>query len=441
MEDWRQYYSDRILTAQEAVQHIKSGDTVVVTHAAGEPVSLVQAMVDNKEAYRDVEIIHCVSMGKCEYCRPENSKYFRHNAWFAGGNSAQAIADGRADFSPCYLSQMPWMLEYALPHVDVFLAHVSPPDKHGMCSLGISVDYGKKALEQAKIVIAQVNKNMPRTMGNCFVPVTDIDYFVPCDEPIIELGRPNLTDVERNIGANCASLIEDGSTLQLGIGSLPDAVLLFLKEKKDLGIHSEMISDGVMELMKAGVITNRKKTLNPGKSVVTFAMGTRALYDFLDDNPQFQMMPAEYVNDSFVIAQNDKMVSINSCVEIDFSGQLASETVGKRQISGTGGQVDFFRGAVRSKGGKAIVAIASTAQKGKVSKIVPYLSEGTVVTTGRCDVDYVVTEYGIAHLRGHTHCDRAKSLIKIAHPAFREQLACAWEEIFHMPLDRAEIGL
>ena len=441
MQDWKQYYSEHTLTAQEAVKHIKNGDRVVVTHAAGEPVSLVKAMVDNKEAYRNVEVIHCVSMGMCEYCLPENEPYFRHNAWFVGGTSSKAVEEGRADFSPCYLSQMPWMLEYALPSVDVFLAHVSPPDKHGMCSLGISVDYGKKALDQAKLVIAQVNKNMPRTMGNCFVPVTDIDYFVPCDEPIIELGRPTLTDVEKRIGANCASLIEDGSTLQLGIGSLPDAVLLFLREKKDLGIHSEMISDGVMELMKAGVITNRKKTLNPGKSVVTFAMGTRDLYDFLDDNPQFQMMPAEYVNDSYIISQNEKMVSINSCVEVDFSGQVASETVGKKQISGTGGQVDFIRGATRSKGGKAIIAIASTARGGKVSKIVPYLAEGTVVTTGRCDMDYIVTEYGIAHLRGQTHRERAKALIKIAHPAFREELAAAWENIFHMPLDRAEIGL
>jgi 4-hydroxybutyrate CoA-transferase len=323
--------------------------------------------------------------------------------------------------------------------LDVFLGHVSPPDKNGFCSFGVSVDYERAAMETAALKIVQVNDQMPRALGDSFVHVSEIDFFVEHSAPIIELGRPTLTEVEKAIGRNCASLIRDGDTLQLGIGSLPDAVLLFLKDKKDLGIHSEMISDGVMELMKAGVITNRRKNYHTGKAVLTFAMGSREFYEFMDDNPVFQVMGADYVNDPYVIGKNDNMVSINSSVEVDFTGQICSESVGPKQISGTGGQVDFIRGATLSKGGKSIIAISSTAQGGKKSKIVPCFAAGTVVTCGRCEPDYIVTEYGIAYLKGKCVRQRAKDLIKIAHPDFREELAAAWEDMFKMKLDRAEI--
>jgi len=441
MTQWKEYYDSRKITAADAAKKIKSGDIVVVAHASAEPTAIIDAMMANKEAYRGVEIIHFVCMGKCEYCLPENKEYFRHNSWFAGGIARQAIADGRADFTPSYLSQAPGLFRKMTETLDVFVGHVSPPDKHGYCSLGVSVDYEKAALDTAALKIAQVNRNMPRSMGNSFVHVSDFDYFVEHDAPIIELGKTVLTDVEKAIGKHCAALVSDGDTLQLGIGSLPDAVLLFLKEKKDLGIHSEMISDGVMELIKAGVINNKKKNFNNGKAIVTFAMGSKEFYEFMDDNPMFQMMGADYVNDPYVIAQNDHMVSINSCVEVDFCGQISSESVGSRQISGTGGQLDFVRGAGLSKGGRSMIVIASTAQGGKKSKIVPYFAEGTIITCGRCEADYIVTEYGAAYIKGKSIRLRAKELIKIAHPNFREELAAAWEEIFKMKLDRAEIGL
>lgn len=438
---WKEYYDARRITAGDAARLIKSSDTIVVAHAAAEPSAIIDAMVENKEAYRDVELIHFVLLGKGEYCQPENREHFRHNSWFASGIARQAIADGRADFTPVYLSQASGQFRKMTGTLDIYLGHVSPPDKNGYCSMGVSVDYEKAALDTAALKIVQVNRHMPRIMGDSFVHVSEIDYFVEHDAPIIELGRPVLTDVEKAIGRQCAALINDGDTLQLGIGSLPDAVLLFLKDKKDLGIHSEMISDGVMELMKAGVINNRKKNFNKGKAIVTFVMGTKEFYEFMDDNPVFQMMPAEYVNDPYIVGQNDNMVSINSSVEIDFSGQLCSESVGPKQISGTGGQVDFIRGAGLSKGGKSIIVIPSTVQGGKKSKIVPCFAEGTIVTCGRCEPDYIITEYGTASIKGKRIRLRAMELIKIAHPNFREELAVAWEEIFKMKLDRAEIGL
>ncbi|QDR79498.1 acetyl-CoA hydrolase/transferase family protein [Sporomusa termitida] len=431
MTNWREYYESRRLTAEEAVQKIKSDTRVLFAHAVGEACRITDALVANKDLYRDVEIVHFVPMGKGEYCKPENAEHFRHNAMFAGGTTRKAIEEGRADFTPIYLSEVPLLFTNGTISIDTFITQVSPPDKHGYCSFGVSVDYSMALVRSAKLVIAQVNEHMPRTMGDSFVHVSEIDHFVEYNAPIPELGRPTLTDVEIKIGENCASLINDGDTLQLGIGSLPDATLLFLKDKKDLGIHSEMISDGVMELIEAGVITNKKKNLNPGKVVVAFLMGTKKFYDFVDNNPAIQMMPADYTNDPFIIAKNDNMVSINSTVEVDFYGQLASESIGKRQISGTGGQVDFIRGANRSRGGKSIIVINSTAQNGTKSKIVPFFSEGTPVTCGRAEVEYIVTEYGIARIKGKTLSDRARDLISIAHPKFRGELIKEWEKFFH----------
>ncbi|SDY45781.1 acetyl-CoA hydrolase/transferase family protein [Eubacterium barkeri] len=426
--DWKTYYDEHLATAKEAVKAIKSGDRVVLAHACGEPCHIVEAMVENAESYQDVEIVHMVAMGKGEYCKPEYSESFRHNALFVGGSTRAAVAEGRADFVPSFFFEIPRLFSTTLP-VDVALVMVSPPDENGMCSLGVSVDYTREAVMQAKKVIAQVNPLMPRTGPHSLVSVKEFDYIVEYEEAIIELAPPSIGDIEKSIGEHCASLIEDGATLQLGIGAIPDAVLLFLKDKKDLGIHSEMISDGVVELVEAGVITNARKNFNPGKFVITFLMGTRRLYDFVDNNPDIELRPVDYVNDPFVIAQNDNLVSINSCVQVDLMGQVASESIGPKQISGVGGQVDFVRGASASKGGISIMAMPSTV-KGKFSKIVPLLDEGAAVTTSRNDVDYIVTEYGIAPLKGRSLKERASNLIKIAHPDFRDNLIEEFERRF-----------
>ena len=429
MEDWRTLYQQKLTTAEEAVKHIKSGDRVVVTHATGEPILLTDAMVANAEQYENVEVVHMVAMGKAEYCQPAYDRNFHHNSFFLGATSRAAAAEGRADFTPVYFSEIPALLRDHL-HPNVALIQVSPPDEHGYCSLGVSVDYTKTAAEEADLVIAQVNQNMPRTLGDSFLHVTRFDCIVESCTPVIELPPPKISQVERAIGQNVAQLVRDGDTLQLGIGAIPDAVLLFLKEKNDLGIHTEMFSDGVVELAEAGNITNQKKTLHRGQSVATFLMGTRRLYDYVDNNPAVAMYPVQYVNDPYVIAQNDNLVSINSCVQIDLMGQVASETIGLKQFSGTGGQVDYVRGAAWSAGGKSIMAMPSTAAKGKASRIVPFLAQGAAVTTSRNDVDYVVTEYGIARLKGKTLKQRARALIAVAHPDFRPMLEEEYQKRF-----------
>lgn len=427
--NWKSYYATHLTTAEEAVRHIKSGDRVVVGHACGEPSHIVDAMVANAAAYRNVEIVHMVAMGSGDYCKPEYAENFRHNALFVGSSTRRAVEEGRADYTPSFFFEIPRLFRSHMP-VDVALVMVTPPDENGMCSLGVSVDYTLEAVRQAKLVIAQVNPQMPWTGPYSLVSVKDLDFIVEHEAPVIQLAPPRIGDVERAIGQHCASLIHDGDTLQLGIGAIPDAVLLFLKDKKDLGIHSEMFSDGVVELAEAGVITNTQKTLNPGKFVVAFLMGTRRLYDFVDHNPNVELRPVDYVNNPFVIAQNDHLVSINSCVQVDLMGQVASESVGAKQISGVGGQVDFVRGASASEGGVSIMAMPSTV-KGKISKIVPLLDEGAAVTTSRNDVDYVVTEYGVAKLKGCSLRQRACSLIKIAHPDFRDELRTEFERRFH----------
>ena len=432
MADWNAYYASHTASPEEAVGLIRSGDRVVVGHACGEPSCLLDALVQNAGAYENVEIVHMVAMGKAEYCRPEYAGAFRHNALFVGGATRDAVFEGRGDFTPCFFWEVPGFFRDpdVLP-VDVALIQVTPPDENGNCSLGVSVDYTYQAVQQARTVIAQVNDQMPFTLGlHSTVPVEQITCFVPRSTPVIELSPPSIGPVEEAIGRNCAALIRDGDTLQLGIGAIPDAVLRFLGDKNDLGIHSEMFSDGVVELVERGVINNRRKTLQPGKSVAAFLMGTRRLYDYAHRNPAVMMAPVDYVNDPRIICQNDNMVSINSCVQVDLMGQAASETVGYKQISGTGGQVDFIRGAAMSRGGRAILAFPSTV-KGRTSKIVPLLDEGAAVTTSRDDVDYIVTEYGAAHLKGRTLRDRARALIQIAHPDFRPDLIRHFTRRFH----------
>jgi len=428
--DWNNIYKEKLVSPFEAISKINSGDRLVISHACAEPKFLVDSLVENREKFNGLEIVHMVAMGKAEYAGKDMQDYFKHNAIFAGASTRKAVQEGIADFTTCYFHEVPRLFRDGLLPVDVAMIQVTPPDKHGNCSVGVSVDYTKPAAENARVLIAQMNEKMPRTMGDSFIHISDIDYIVEHSEEIIELHPPKIGDVEREIGRNCATLVEDRSTLQLGIGAIPDAALLFLKDKKDLGIHSEMISDGVLELIREGVINNKAKTLHRGKSIVTFLMGTKKLYDYVNDNPSIEFYPVDYVNDPLVIAQNEKMVSINSCIQIDFTGQICSESIGRKQVSGVGGQVDFVRGATMSRGGKSIIAIPSTAARGSVSRIVPTLDRGAVVTTSRNDVDYVVTEYGIARLKGKTLKERGRSLINISHPDFRDGLIQDWEEAY-----------
>ncbi|MFP3156274.1 4-hydroxybutyrate CoA-transferase [Lachnospiraceae bacterium ZAX-1] len=429
--NWKEEYAEKICSAKDALSHIKSGDRVVVAHACSEPTKLIDTMVEFAEEYdyKDVELIHMVPMGNAPYCHPKMKERFRHNALFVGSATKEAVADNRADFTTIFFSEVPDLIRGEL-RPDVVLLQLSTPDEHGYCSFGASCDYTKPATEVADVKIAQINEKVPRTMGDNFIHISELDYVVLENAPMIQLTPPKIGDAQRKIGENIASLVKDRDCLQLGIGAIPDAVLLFLKNKKDLGIHSEMFSDGAVDLIKAGVINNKYKQIDKGQCVATFLMGTDKLYDYVDNNPTVKMMPVDYVNDPRVICQNDHVVAINSCVEVDLMGQVCSEAVGDKQISGVGGQVDFVRGAKMSKGGKTIIAMPATAAKGTISKIVPYLAKGAPVTTSRNDVDYIVTEYGIAKLHGKTLSDRAKALIAIAAPEFREDLEAEYTRRF-----------
>jgi len=421
MSDWKHKYSRKIMSADEALKRVGDNDRVVLGHACGEPPTLVDALVARASELRNVEIVHMVAMGPAKYAQPGMEKSFRHNSLFVGASTRKAISEGRALYTPCFFSEIPRLFMWGILPVDVTLMQVSPPDAEGFCSLGVSVDYTLASARSDRVTIAQMNRFMPRTLGER-IHLDEIDCIVEKDEPIIELKPPNIGDKEKAIGENVSKLIEDGSTLQLGIGAIPDAVLLFLKDKKDLGIHSEMFSDGVVSLAEAGVITNRKKTINTGKFIATFLMGTRKLYDFVNNNPDVVMHPVDYTNDPYIIGQHDKMISINSALQVDMMGQVNAEMIGRNQFSGVGGQLDFVRGASRSKGGKSIIALPSTASGGKLSRIVLELDRGAAVTTSRNDVHFIVTEHGVAELRGKSIRDRTRALIAIAHPDFRDSL-------------------
>lgn len=421
MKNWKEQYQHKIVSAVQAAQQVKSGDRVVIGHACGEPQALVEALVKRSSGVQDVEIVHMVAMGKAEYAQPGMENSFRHNALFVGGTTRKAVEEKRADFTPCFFSEIPRLFKENLLPVDVALIQVTPPDEKGFCSYGVSADYTKTAAECAGLVIAQVNQHLPYTGGER-IHLDDIDVIVEQDEPLIELKPPKIGDVEKAIGENVAGLIPNGATLQLGIGAIPDAVLLFLTDKKDLGIHSEMFSDGVVALAEKGVITNRKKTIHPGKFMATFLMGTKRLYDFVNHNPAVELHSVDYINDPWIIGQHENMMSINSALQVNLMGEVNAEMIGRRQFSGVGGQVDFIRGASRSLHGKSIIALPSTASGGKISRIVCELDRGAAVTTSRNDVHYVVTEYGVANLRGRSLGERARELIGISHPDFRDSL-------------------
>ncbi|MBP2656608.1 MAG: Butanoate coenzyme A-transferase [Firmicutes bacterium] len=421
MNNWREIYQEKIVSAKQALAQVKSDDRVVIGHACGEPTVLVNALVDRAAELSNVEIVHMVAMGAAKYAQPGMEKSFHHNALFVGGSTRKAVEEKRADFTPCFFSEIPGLFKNNILPVDVTLLQVTTPDEQGFCSYGISADYTQPAAECAKIVIAQVNNCVPHT-GGAKIHLDAIHFIVEQDEPLIELNPPKIGDIEKAIGENVAGLIEDGATLQLGIGAIPDAVLLFLTGKKDLGIHSEMFSDGVVALAEAGVITNRKKTINPGKFMATFLMGTKKLYDFANNNPDVEIQSVDYINDPYIIGQHEKMVSINSALQVDLMGQVNAEMIGCRQFSGVGGQVDFIRGASRSLNGKSIIALPATAAGGKISRITCELDKGAAVTTSRNDVHYVVTEYGVVELRGKNLRERAQALIAISHPDFRDRL-------------------
>lgn len=419
---WLDSYKKKIVTADEAVSHVTSHSRVYVHPGCALPEVLTDALVRRANELENVEIIHLLTLGKADYTKPGMEKHFRHRAIFTGGNVREAVNQGRADYVPIFLSEIPYLfLDKILP-VDVALVHVSPPDAHGFCSFGVGVECTKPAAESARMVIAQVNEHMPRTLGDCFIHINKISYVVKHDTPVLELPRVRMNEENRRIGEHAASLIDDGATLQMGIGGIPDAVLFYLKDKKDLGIHTEMFSDGVLELIDQGIINNEKKTLHAGKSVASFVLGSKPLYDYINNNPLFEFHPSHYVNDPFVIAQHDNMVAINSAIQVDLTGQVCSDSIGYQIFSGFGGQVDFIRGAARSKKGKPIIALPSTAKSGEISRIVLHLDEGAGVVTSRADVHYVVTEFGVAYLHGKSIRERTKALIEIAHPKFRDQL-------------------
>lgn len=421
-------YKRKLVTAEQAVRVIKSNDNIIVHANTAFPLALIEAMVARKDELHNVQLIHCLSVGKLPYLRPGMEGHFNHRSYFMGGEARVAVGEGRADFAPIYLYEFPHLISQGHIHANVCMVHLSPPDEHGFCSFGVEVGIIKTATEHADVVIAQINPKMPRALGDSFIHISKLDYIVEVDDDILELAQgsrevsPEMAEVYRKIGENIAGLIEDGSTLQLGIGVIPDNVLKYLGDKRDIGVHSETFSDGVIDLVERGIVTNSKKGIHVGKIIAGFVLGTRTVYDFIDNNPLIEFHRQEYVNDPFVIAQNKKMVAINAAMEVDLTGQVCSDSIGPKLYSGFGGQVDFIRGAARSEGGKPIIALASTAKNDTISKITTMLKPGAGVTTNKADVHYVVTEFGVAQLWGKTIRERVKALINIAHPKFRDEL-------------------
>jgi acyl-CoA hydrolase len=415
----------RIVTAAEAVAGIRSGEQIYVHGGAATPSVLLDALVARAGELEDVRIYHLHAEGPGPHLQPEMAGHFRHRALFIGPNARAAVNEGRAEYIPAFLSDIPGLFRRGIIKLDAVLINVSPPDEHGFCSLGTSVDAMPAAIASAALVIAQLNRAMPRTLGDSFVHVSRIDLAVDVDVPPYEVQAPIVGEVERQIGDHIAELVPDGATIQMGIGAIPSAVATALKGKRDLGIHTELFTDVVLDLVESGAVNGSRKEINPGKIVSAFTMGTRRLYDFLDDNPMIEMRPVDYTNDTAVIRRFRRMVAINSAIEIDLTGQVCADSIGPYLYSGVGGQMDFIRGAALADEGRAIIAFSSTAAGGRISRITPLLKEGAGVVTTRAHVETVVTEYGIAELHGRSVAERARALIAIAHPAFRDELSAA----------------
>ncbi|MCB0102974.1 MAG: acetyl-CoA hydrolase/transferase family protein [Anaerolineales bacterium] len=430
-------YQSRVTTAAEAVKVIKSGQRVFLTGNVSVPKTLLAALVEFAPNVQDVEVCQALTVGAADYVSEAMEGHLRVNSMFISANIRKAVQEGRADFTPVLLSEFPLLFKRGVLPIDVALIHVSTPDEHGFCSLGVEVGLTKSAAESAKIIIAEVNDQMPRTLGDSFIHVSRLTHIVPVNYPIPEhkMTAEGNSEIIQGIAGHVASLIPDGATMQLGIGSIPDAVLKFLMDKRDLGIHTELFSDGVIDLVNAGVLTNARKTLHPGKIVAGFILGTGKLYNWVNDNPMVEMHPTEYVNDPFIIAQNERMVAVNSAIEVDLTGQVCADSIGPKLFSGVGGQLDFIYGASRSKGGVPIIALPSTAvmrDGTQISKITAMLKPGAGVVTTRNHIRYVVTEYGIADLYGKTIRQRAQALINVANPIFREDLQRQAKEMHYV---------
>jgi len=438
--DWKEKYRPKIGSAVAAMNLIKSGNSVFIGTGCAQPQHLVNALVEQSSHIYDVHIIHLLTIGTAPYVDEKYREKFKMNTFFIADNVRHALAKGIADYTPIFLSEIPYEFESGRIPIDVALISVTPPDVNGLCSLGVSVDIVKSGAANAKYVVAQVNSRMPRTFGDCFLHVNAIDMLVPYDEDIMTIPIPEPEETLRRIGQNIARLVDDGSTIECGIGRIPQALAEFLKDKKDLGVHTEMFSDWIIDLIECGAITCSKKTINRGKIVASFCMGSQRLYDYINNNPFFEFYPTEYVNDVNIISQHEKMVGINVGLEIDLTGQVCSDSLGYKFYSGIGGQVDFIRGSARSRGGKPIIAMPSTAKNGQVSRIVPHLTEGAGVVTTRGDVHYVVTEYGIAYLHGKSIRERVLDLINIAHPKFRKELIQAAKTQNYIYQDQIEMS-
>ncbi|RKY20198.1 MAG: 4-hydroxybutyrate coenzyme A transferase [Planctomycetota bacterium] len=432
-------FPGKLFRPHEAVADLRPGQRVFVGSGAAEPQALARAVSARARELPDTEILHMLTMGVAPWAQADFGEGFRHNAFFIGANTRGAVSEGRADYTPVFLSELPALLRSGRHPIDVALIQVSPPDHHGWVSLGVSVDIVKAAAESARLVVAQVNPHMPRTLGDSGLPVSRIDRLVPVSEELVELPRSELDETAMRIGRFVAELVQDGSTLQTGIGAIPDAVLACLGDKRDLGVHTEMFSDGLIPLVEAGVINGRKKRVQPGRIVTSFVLGSSALYKWVDDHPLVSFHPSDYVNDPFRIARNERMVAINSALQVDLTGQVNADSIGPRFFSGIGGQVDFIRGAARSAGGKPIIALRSTAKGGSISRLVAELDSGSSVTTSRGDVHWVVTEYGAADLHGRSVRERALALAHIAHPDFREELLARAKQRHLVPVDQVAV--
>ena len=426
---WQEIYQSKLTTAEEAIKLIHNGDKVVAGFGCGEPLYVERTLASHYKEYKDVEIVNMLTLVESPWSTDEFKGHIKLNTLFASKSTRAAVNSGNSEFTTSHFYEIPEIIKnYICPRVSIVM--VSPPDEHGYVSFGTTVDYTKGTTDYCDIVIAQVNKHMPRTFGNSIKHVRDFTCFVEYDEPLPEVIGGEISDVEMEIGRYCASLINDGDCLQLGIGGIPNAVCLQLTDKKDLGLHSELVGDGVVPPLESGVINNKRKVVNNGRTVLGAAFGSKILCDYINNNPSVEMHPIDYVNNPIEIAKNDNMVSINSCLQVDLLGQVVSDTIGLSQFSAVGGQVDFVRGATMSKGGRSIIAMPSTARKGTVSRIVPIITEGSAVTTPRNDVNYVVTEYGIAQLKGKTLKERTKELIRISHPKFRPALVLEYKKRF-----------